>query len=97
MALFRSKNRIKRAMFVVWALFTHMNRRSLLREAFSKTFLSITVAVCKAAIPTQEKNTFFNFGCFFSYLRNNLFDSKVIKQLPRKLLKYFLHFHLIKY
>ena len=36
MALFRSKNGIERAMFVVLALFPHMKRRYLLREAFPK-------------------------------------------------------------
>ena len=48
--------------FVVFALFPHIIRR---KGGFSKNFLSITVAVCKAAIQTQEKKTFVNSGWFF--------------------------------
>ena len=50
---------------VFGSISTH-EKETFVKGGFSKTSLSIVVAVCKDAITTQEKKTFVNFESFLA-------------------------------
>ena len=71
MALFKGKNGIERATFVVAAVSTH-EKDIFVKGGFSKISLSITEAVCSVTITTQETMTCVTFRQILSQLHNIL-------------------------
>ena len=52
-------------MEITKALFDFETLANVAMGSFSKTSLSIVVAVCRAAIAIQQKKTFVTFGSFY--------------------------------